>query len=48
MARHYCPTCCYPMNACLCSHVQQIKPQTQLLVLQHPSEVEHKKNSVRV
>lgn len=36
------------MNACLCSHVQQIKPQTQLLVLQHPSEVEHKKNSVRV
>ncbi|MGL5487557.1 MAG: tRNA-uridine aminocarboxypropyltransferase [Shewanella sp.] len=48
MSRHYCPTCCYPMNACLCSHVQQIKPQTQLLVLQHPSEVEHKKNSVRV
>ncbi|MGL4220453.1 MAG: tRNA-uridine aminocarboxypropyltransferase, partial [Shewanella sp.] len=45
---HYCPTCCYPMNACLCSHVQQIKPQTQLLVLQHPCEVEHKKNSVRV
>jgi len=48
VSRHYCPTCCYPMNACLCSHVQQIKPQTQLLVLQHPSEVEHKKNSVRV
>ncbi|MGL5394153.1 MAG: tRNA-uridine aminocarboxypropyltransferase [Shewanella sp.] len=48
MSRHYCPTCCYPMNACLCSHVQQIKPQTQLLVLQHPCEVEHKKNSVRV
>ncbi len=48
LSRHYCPTCCYPINACLCSHVQQIKPQTQLLVLQHPAEVEHKKNSVRV
>lgn len=33
---------------CLCAHVQPIKPLTQLLVLQHPSEVAHKKNSVRV
>lgn len=36
------------MSTCLCSYVQPIKPRTQLLVLQHPSEVEHKKNSVRV
>lgn len=48
MTRHYCPTCRYPLNACLCAHVQPIYPQTQLLILQHPSEVEHKKNSVRV
>lgn len=48
MTRHYCSTCRYPLNACLCAHVQPIYPQTQLLILQHPSEVEHKKNSVRV
>lgn len=48
MTRHYCSTCRYPLNTCLCAHVQPIYPQTQLLILQHPSEVEHKKNSVRV
>ncbi|MFB2682456.1 tRNA-uridine aminocarboxypropyltransferase [Shewanella mangrovisoli] len=48
MSRHYCPHCSYPLTACLCDHVQPIQPQTQLVVLQHPSEVEHKKNSVKV
>ncbi|MGI2022695.1 tRNA-uridine aminocarboxypropyltransferase [Shewanella glacialipiscicola] len=48
MSRHYCVTCRYPQNACLCASVQPISPITQLVVLQHPSEVEHKKNSVRV
>jgi len=48
LTRHYCPTCRYPLDTCLCAHVQPIYPQTQLLILQHPSEVEHKKNSVRV
>lgn len=48
MSRHYCPHCRYPLTACLCVHVQPIQPQTQLVVLQHSSEVEHKKNSVKV
>ncbi|MCS6135842.1 DTW domain-containing protein [Shewanella baltica] len=48
MSRHYCAICRYPQNACLCASVQPISPMTQLVVLQHPSEVEHKKNSVRV
>ncbi|MCU7976823.1 MULTISPECIES: tRNA-uridine aminocarboxypropyltransferase [unclassified Shewanella] len=48
MSRHYCSICRYPQNACLCASVQPISPMTQLVVLQHPSEVEHKKNSVRV
>lgn len=48
MSRHYCAICRYPLNACLCASVQPISPMTQLVVLQHPSEVEHKKNSVRV
>ena len=48
MSRHYCAICRYPQNACLCASVQPISPMTQLVVLQHPSEVEHKKNRVRV
>ena len=48
MSRHYCITCRYPQNACLCASIQPISPTTQLVVLQHPSEVEHKKNSVRI
>ncbi|MCH1930002.1 DTW domain-containing protein [Shewanella sp. A25] len=48
MTRQYCPTCHYPLTACLCASVQPIYPKTRLYVLQHPTEVEHKKNSVRV
>ncbi|MCL1090610.1 DTW domain-containing protein [Shewanella profunda] len=48
MTRHYCIICHYPLNTCLCGSIQPIFPSTQLVVLQHPSEVEHKKNSVRV
>ncbi|MGL5046082.1 MAG: tRNA-uridine aminocarboxypropyltransferase [Shewanella sp.] len=48
MSRHYCSICRYPQNACLCASIQPISAVTQLVVLQHPSEVEHKKNSVRV
>ncbi|CAD6365706.1 MULTISPECIES: tRNA-uridine aminocarboxypropyltransferase [Shewanella] len=48
MTRHYCVACRYPLNSCLCGSIQPIYPSTRLVVLQHPSEVEHKKNSVRV
>ncbi|MGL5359720.1 MAG: tRNA-uridine aminocarboxypropyltransferase [Shewanella sp.] len=48
MSREYCCRCGYPHNACLCPCIQTIAPKTQLVVLQHPSEVSHKKNSVRV
>lgn len=48
MSRHYCAICRYPQHTCLCASVQRISPTTELVVLQHPSEVEHKKNSVRL
>lgn len=48
MSRDYCRGCGYPHNACLCGSIQPISPKTQLVVLQHPAEVTHKKNSVRV
>ncbi len=46
--RAYCPICRYPQTACLCGSIRPISPKTRLIVLQHPSEVEHQKNSVRV
>lgn len=46
--RAYCPQCQYPQSACLCAAVKPIYPQHQLLILQHPSEVTHTKNSVRL
>ena len=46
--RAYCPQCQYPQSACLCAAVKPIYPQHRLLILQHPSEVTHTKNSVRL
>ncbi|MCE9788992.1 tRNA-uridine aminocarboxypropyltransferase [Shewanella chilikensis] len=48
MSRRYCEQCGYPETACVCTAVSTIYPGSQLLVLQHPSEVEHAKNSVRL
>ncbi|HCD15091.1 MULTISPECIES: tRNA-uridine aminocarboxypropyltransferase [Shewanella] len=48
MSRRYCEQCGYPETACVCTAVSAIYPGSQLLVLQHPSEVEHAKNSVRL
>ncbi|MCE9852704.1 tRNA-uridine aminocarboxypropyltransferase [Shewanella chilikensis] len=48
MSRCYCEQCGYPETACVCAAVSAIYPSSQLLVLQHPSEVEHAKNSVRL
>ncbi len=46
--RAYCSSCHYPLSACLCAAVAPIYPQHQVVVLQHPSEVTHTKNSVRL
>ncbi len=48
MSRPYCEQCGYPQTACVCGAVSAISPRSRLLVLQHPSEVEHAKNSVRL
>ena len=48
MSRDYCPQCNYPQSACICDYVQPISANTELIVLQHPSEVGHAKNSVRL
>ncbi|MGI2852790.1 tRNA-uridine aminocarboxypropyltransferase [Shewanella algae] len=48
MTRAYCEQCGYPQTACVCGAVAAIFPRSQLWILQHPSEVEHAKNSVRL
>ncbi|WP_153916484.1 tRNA-uridine aminocarboxypropyltransferase [Shewanella sp. TC10] len=48
MARTYCPQCAYPQSACICSSVTTMNVKTEVIVLQHPSEVEHAKNTVKL
>ncbi len=48
MAREICANCNYPIKTCLCRFITPVKHKTQILVLQHPSEVNNKKNTVRV
>lgn len=48
MARQLCSNCQFPQSQCVCDAVQSVATETQLIVLQHPSEVQHSKNTVRL
>ncbi|MCL1118040.1 MULTISPECIES: tRNA-uridine aminocarboxypropyltransferase [Pseudomonadati] len=48
MARSYCIYCTYPISACLCHAVSPIQISTEVIVMQHHSEVHHAKNTVRL
>lgn len=48
MPRPYCPRCAYPQQSCLCYAISETKYQTQIVVLQHPDEVKHAKNTARL
>ena len=48
MARTQCSLCHFPLSHCLCRHIVPVVTHTELVVLQHPSEVDHAKNSVRL
>ncbi|CAM4075126.1 tRNA-uridine aminocarboxypropyltransferase [Shewanella aquimarina] len=48
MSRPVCPQCQYPVNACLCDSIRPLSTRVELIVLQHPSEVSHAKNSVKL
>lgn len=47
-SRTLCSQCLRPERACLCSCVQRVGSQVQLLVLQHPMEAGHAKNTARL
>ncbi|MGB0893008.1 MAG: tRNA-uridine aminocarboxypropyltransferase [Parashewanella sp.] len=48
MSRSHCACCSFPSSHCLCAFAQNVAAQTHVVVLQHPSEVKHGKNSVRL
>ncbi|MCL1050549.1 DTW domain-containing protein [Shewanella abyssi] len=48
MSRPNCPSCHYPLKACLCASIKQMQVKTELIILQDPTEVGHAKNSVRL
>lgn len=43
-----CPACALLRSHCLCPSAPRLKPRTQLLVLQHPAECHHPKNTLRL
>ncbi|HAB39801.1 MAG TPA: hypothetical protein DCS33_05455 [Gammaproteobacteria bacterium] len=48
MPRADCPRCAYPQQSCICSAINETSYHTQIVVLQHPSEVKHAKNTARL
>lgn len=48
MPRAQCPRCLRPQTHCLCSLIPQMDSRTRVLLLQHPSEVNHALNTARL
>ncbi|WP_220753332.1 MULTISPECIES: tRNA-uridine aminocarboxypropyltransferase [Shewanella] len=46
--RVICDDCGYPKTTCICDSVSPMSIKTGVIVLQHPSEVEHAKNTVKL
>jgi DTW domain-containing protein YfiP len=48
MARPRCDRCLRPENHCLCALIPALDSKTRVLILQHPSEVNHALNTARL
>lgn len=46
--RPICANCVRPQTACICRWITRVKNTTEVLILQHPLEVNHAKNSARL
>ena len=46
--RARCPTCLRPHSACICAWATPLAHQVEVLILQHPLEVDHPKGSARL
>ncbi|SDU04663.1 tRNA-uridine aminocarboxypropyltransferase [Pseudomonas yamanorum] len=48
MSRPQCPRCLRPITHCLCPLIPRLDSRTRVLLLQHPSEVNHALNTARL
>ena len=48
MSRPQCPRCLRPQTHCLCTLIPNLDSRTRVLLLQHPSEVNHALNTARL
>lgn len=48
MSRVHCPRCHRPQSHCLCPLIPSLDSRTRVLLLQHPSEVNHALNTARL
>jgi len=48
MSRKCCTNCLRPLKTCICNLVQRINNDVQLIILQHPLEINEAKNSGRL
>ena len=48
MSRPQCPRCLRPTTHCLCALIPSLDSRTRVLLLQHPSEVNHALNTARL
>jgi DTW domain-containing protein YfiP len=46
--RQMCTKCGYPQKTCLCAWVNPITAPINIIILQHPKEAKHAKNTVRL
>ena len=48
MSRNHCLRCHYPLKTCVCGSITEIECKTNIIILQHPSETSHAKNTARL
>lgn len=46
--RTICARCGYPQSTCLCAWIHPIETPLNIIILQHPKEAKHAKNTVRL
>lgn len=46
--RDHCADCGYPAATCLCEAIDTVHNKTEVIILQHPSEATHAKNTVKL
>lgn len=48
MTRQYCNACHYPLKTCVCKALVVVNLPLSMVVIQHPNEAKHAKNTVKL